>query len=288
IVIYIAARFIISGELSLGMLYAFISYKDQFVTRMGSFIDNAVELKMVSVHLERLSDVVFTPIEGNIINYDNNERFEGDIEVKGISFRHSDFEGYIFTDLSFHVKPGESVVIVGPSGRGKTTLLKCMMGLLKTSTGQILSNGIEISKLPNFRTKIAAVMQDDSLFTGSIIENITFFDSDSDSDFDMSWVITCAKTAAIHDDIEAMPMGYHSLIGDMGTVFSGGQKQRILLARALYVKPRILFLDEATSSLDSELEHIVNSNIKSLNITRICIAHRGDTIRSADRVIELK
>jgi ATP-binding cassette subfamily B protein RaxB len=121
------------------------------------------------------------------------------------------------------------------------------------------------------------------LFAGSLADNISFFDSN----VDRAWLEQCAKLASIHDEIEDMPMGYGTLVGDMGTVLSGGQKQRVLLARALYKRPKILFLDEATSALDVDREHLVNAAIKSLHLTTVLVAHRPETIASADRVIRL-
>ena len=126
-------------------------------------------------------------------------------------------------------------------------------------------------------------MQEDLLFAGSIADNICFFDARPDFDF----VEECARIAAVHDEIEAMPMGYHTLIGDLNQSLSGGQRQRILLARALYKRPRILFLDEATSALDVERERTVNQAIKRLDLTRIIVAHRPETIASANRVVVL-
>jgi ATP-binding cassette subfamily B protein RaxB len=127
-------------------------------------------------------------------------------------------------------------------------------------------------------------MQDDQLFAGSIADNVGFFDPCPDH----AWIEECARLAAVHDDISAMPMAYNTLIGDMGAALSGGQRQRILLARALHKRPRILFLDEATSALDVRKERAVNEAIRSLHLTRIIIAHRPETIASADRVIVLQ
>ena len=124
-------------------------------------------------------------------------------------------------------------------------------------------------------------MQDDQLFAGSVADNIAFGDSQPDT----ARVEAAARLAAVHDEIAAMPMGYHSLIGDMGTTLSGGQKQRVILARALYRKPRMLFLDEATSHLDVERERLVNEAVRRLRLTKIIIAHRPETIASADRVL---
>jgi ATP-binding cassette subfamily B protein RaxB len=124
-------------------------------------------------------------------------------------------------------------------------------------------------------------MQDDQLFAGSVAENIAFGDEGAGSD----GIEAAARLAAVHDEIAAMPMGYHSLIGDMGTTLSGGQKQRVILARALHRQPRVLFLDEATSHLDVERERLVNDAVRQLRLTRIIIAHRPETIASADRVL---
>ena len=134
-----------------------------------------------------------------------------------------------------------------------------------------------------FRKSIGVVMQDDQLLSGSIADNICFFDES----FDLEHMMRCAELAGIHDEISRMPMAYNSLIGDMGTSFSGGQKQRVLLARALYRRPRLLFMDEGTSHLDMATERQVTTAIKSLGLTRIIIAHRPETIASAGRQLVL-
>ncbi|MNC46319.1 Heterocyst differentiation ATP-binding protein HepA [compost metagenome] len=186
-------------------------------------------------------------------------------------------------NCSFVVDPGESVAIIGPSGCGKTTLVKILLGLLQPTEGEIRIGGVPLSKVSvsDYRRMIGAVMQDDQLFAGSVSENIAF----EDDHHDEAGVREAAELAAVHDDIAAMPMGYNSLIGDMGTTLSGGQKQRVILARALYRKPRLLFLDEATSHLDVERERLVNEAVRRLELTRVIIAHRPETIASADRVL---
>ncbi|BBL99986.1 hypothetical protein GL2_00610 [Microbulbifer sp. GL-2] len=157
------------------------------------------------------------------------------------------------------------------------------MGLLEPTEGEVLIDGLLVNHLPYFRSQIAGVMQDDQLLAGTIGDNIACFESK----VDIQNIIHCAKMACIHEEIMRMPMQYNTLVGDMGTSLSGGQKQRIVLARALYRAPRILFMDEATSHLDIASEALVSEHIKRLAITRILVAHRPETVKSAGRRIEL-
>ena len=207
----------------------------------------------------------------------------GDIEVRHLNFRYAATDPLVLQHVDLKIEAGEAVAIVGPSGCGKTTLLKILVGLLTPTEGDVLIGGISLSRLgvQSYRRMIGAVMQEDQLFTGSIAENISFFAQEPDQD----WIKACTQLAAIHQDIVAMPMGYRTLIDDMGTVLSRGQKQRLLLAQALYKRPKLLFLDEATSHLDVQRERLSNDAIKQLKVTRIMIAHRPETIAAADRVI---
>ena len=160
-----------------------------------------------------------------------------------------------------------------------------MCGLLSPTNGDVLVDNLNVNKigLNNYRLSTACVLQEDRLFSGSIMENISGFEDNVDEEF----VIECARHSNIHDEIMSMPMGYETLIGELGSGISGGQKQRLLIARALYRKPCILFMDEATSHLDLNNESSINNAISKLSITRIIVAHRPSTIASADRVIDL-
>src|SRR3954466_11179383 len=287
VVICLGARRVLDGSFSAGLLIAFLAYKDQFLERIGELINKAVDLTMLRLHAERLADIALTEPETR-----QSGRFAVEaeylparIEVRNLGFRYSEHEPWILENVSFRIESGESVAIVGPSGGGKTTLLKVMAGLLQPGKGEILINGEPIRRigLEAYRNMIGVVLQDDQLFAGSIAENISFF---SDAP-DQGRIEACAILASVHDDIVAMPMGFGTLIGDMGTVLSGGQKQRVLIARALYRRPGILLLDEATSHLDVKREREVNEALRYVRATRLVIAHRPETIRAADRIIPI-
>ncbi|EFL91493.1 ATP-binding component of putative ABC transport protein [Candidatus Regiella insecticola LSR1] len=183
------------------------------------------------------------------------------------------------------MSPGESLAIVGRSGCGKSTLLSVISSLRESSSGYIFIDGIPLQRIGSerYRSLISFVMQDDFLFSGTLLQNITSFANNPD----IEHMKSCARAAAIHDEIEAMPLGYSTLIGELGSSLSGGQRQRISLSRALYRKPAILILDEATSALDIENERKINEAIKSMNITRIFAAHRPDAIAVADKIYHM-
>lgn len=284
LVVYLAALAVLSGDITVGMLFAFMAYKNQFTSRMAALIDKIVEINMTKLHLDRLADIALTDKENEGMEAQSRE-ISGQLSLKNISFRYANNEPLLFNELSLEVQPGDNVAIIGPSGSGKTTLMKVMLGLMLPENGKVEADGIDIRHLGlrHYRSQIAAVMQNDQLMSGTLAENISFFDPQ----LNMQRVMECAQLAGIHQDISAMPMGYNSLIGDMGSSLSGGQKQRVLLARALYRKPKILFMDEATSHLDVQLEHYVNQAIKQLNMTRIIIAHRPETILNAERILQL-
>ncbi len=286
VVIWLGAALLLEQGFSVGMLFAFIAYKSQFTSRMSSLIDNVIDFKMLDLHRRRVADIALTEREPEIAGSGlYQQAIRSDIEVRSLSLRYADTEPFVLRNVNLRISEGESVAIVGPSGCGKTTLLRALMGLLPPTEGEILIGGVSLSRLgtAHYRSMIGAVMQDDKLFAGSIANNITFFDPEPDR----ARVVASAKLAAIHDDILAMPMGYQTLIGDMGTLLSGGQKQRVLLARALYKQPRILLLDEATSHLDVAREKHVSEAVRHLKLTRVIVAHRPETIASADRVFRL-
>lgn len=209
-------------------------------------------------------------------------QLNGALELRDISFRFSANDHYIFDSINMMVEAGDVIAITGPSGCGKTTLLKIMVGLIPPTRGKLVIDNKMLDAIgaKHFRSQISAVMQNDNLFSGSLLDNISFFDTRPDKNH----AIECAKLACIHAEIMSMPMQYDTLVGDMGTTLSGGQLQRVLLARALYKRPRILFLDESTSHLDAKNETQINENLRKLKMTRIIVAHRESTIKLASRV----
>jgi len=289
LVIWLAAGLVLDGRFSVGMLIAYLAYKDQFAVRVAGLIDKWMELRMLRLHGERLADIVLAEPE-----VEAERRLpaaldvpdETGIVVDGLRFRYAEGEPEILRGCSFRIAPGESVAIVGPSGCGKTTLVKLMLGLLQPTSGTLRVDGRPLERigLHEHRASVGAVMQDDQLFAGSLADNIALGDPEPD----FARIETSARQAAVHDEIVAMPMAYHTLVGDMGSSLSGGQRQRVILARALYRRPRLLLLDEATSHLDVAREQQVNEAIRALRITRVLIAHRPETIASADRVLVLQ
>jgi ATP-binding cassette subfamily B protein RaxB len=284
LVIYFGAISALDGRMTVGMLFAFISYKAQFAEKAVRLLDKALELRMLRLHLERLADIALSKPEAGLDRPLGYARvLRGEIEVRGVSFRYADGEPSIFENVHFHVAPGEHVAISGASGCGKTTLLKILLGLIEPSAGEVLVDGLPLATIgpQAFRSQIGVVMQDDQLLSGTLADNICCFDDSSD----LRHMQECAMLAGIHEEIMRMPMTYNTLIGDMGSALSGGQKQRILLARALYRRPQILFIDEGTSHLDVRLEEKVSAAIQNLGLTRVSVAHRPQTLASADRVL---
>ncbi|MCE0489548.1 peptidase domain-containing ABC transporter [Pantoea sp. Mb-10] len=284
-VLWLGAWLGLKGQMTVGMLTAFVAYSDQFSSRVASLIDYGIELRMLRLQTERLADIVLTPPESHTHAGHVGPDPAPGIAFENVAFRYGEGEPWVLKNCSFVIQPGECVAIVGASGCGKSTLVRLLLGLLDPQQGIVRVGEMDLRRLgkAKYRAMTASVMQDDHLFSGSIADNITFFDDRATPQA----IEDAARLAGVHNDIIAMPMGYHSLVGDMGSVLSGGQRQRLFLARALYKRPQILVMDEATSHLDVNLEKQVNRAIAALNITRILIAHRPETIAQADRVIEL-
>ena len=320
VVVYIGASLVMEGTLSIGMLLAFMAYKARFVSALDGVVNKLIELSMLGVHFNRLSDILLTPSQQKPLSLKTkDDTFEKQnvhfsnadvpnsstsnslapnvltpdgastpslldaktrpvaLKATALSYRYSETNAWVFKNLMFSVHSGEIVAITGDSGCGKSTMLKCLMGLYPVSEGNI-------EHPSSTNPVIASVLQEDTCLSGTIAQNICCFEEAPD----LKKMVYVAQLACIHEDIMQMPMQYHSLVGDMGSSLSGGQKQRLLLARALYQEPDILFLDEASSHLDMENEAQINHHLKSLNMTRIIVAHRPQSIAMADKVYRLE
>ena len=282
----IAAYLALRGDLTIGVLYAILAYKAQFMSAGAHLVEKAIEFRLLRLHLDRISDIAMSDQE-RAYERKVTERppIDGTIELDRVSYRYADTEPFVLNDVSLRIEHGECVAIVGPSGCGKTTFVKVLLGLFEPTSGEVRVDGVALSMFGEraYRRQVATVMQDDNLMAGSILQNICFFEENPDAAF----AAECARLACIHDEIMRMPMGYRTPIGSLGSTLSAGQRQRVLLARALYRRPRILVIDEGTANLDVDLERRINEMLLTLPITRIHVAHRPQTIALADRVIEL-
>jgi len=299
LVIYFGAKLISVDMLTIGMLFAFIAYKDMFLHSVIQFVDKFIELKLVGVHLERMYDLVYKSgkdeeknveeepeLQKGSISLDSvREKSDGKeaIKVDRLAYKFSQQDPYLFENICFSIPKNKISVIIAPSGYGKSTMLDCMTGLIRPSCGLVKYMNKDVYENSSYKEKISAVGQSDILYAGTVAENITMF---SES-IDKNKLVRAASIACIHEDVMKMKLGYNTFIGDMGASLSGGQMQRALIARAVYRDPHILFLDEATSQIDAETEYKINRNLRDMNITIVMCAHRSETIAIADKVIDL-
>jgi ATP-binding cassette, subfamily B, bacterial CvaB/MchF/RaxB len=284
-VVWYGAAQVLNGEFTVGMLFAFVTYQAQFTTRVSTLVDRLFDLRMLSLQIQRLADIALEKPETGARELSPPATQGAAIEVRSLSFRYSDTDRWLLENISFRIDPGECVAITGPSGAGKSTLLKLIAGLLSPQQGTVAIGGHSLAEgFAAVSGRVGFVLQDDSLFGGSIADNISFAADEAD----MPRVEACARMACLHDEIQAMPMRYNTMIGDMGSALSGGQQQRLLLARALYSQPSILILDEATSHLDIATERAIAAMLADLKITRVFAAHRPETVAIASRVIALE
>lgn len=280
LVIYLAISFVLEGGFSVGMVFAYMAYKTQFTQKAAGLVDQFIAFRMIGLHLERLSDIALADEDVSFgSSAEAQTELNGRIELKDIRFRYAPSDPLVLDGVDLMVEPGDYIAITGPSGGGKSTLVKILLGLVEPDGGEMLVDGMPLERFgyKSYHEQIAAVLQEDTLFAGTLADNIALFDDAPD----MQLVLGAAQAAAIHDDIVRLPMQYETLVGDMGSTLSGGQKQRVLLARALYRQPKLLLMDEGTAHLDSEHERAVNVAIGQLGITRIIIAHRAETVAAA-------
>lgn len=274
-----------SGQLSLGQMLALVVLASSSLAPLGSLAAHIHQAQQIWAYLERLGDVLDAAPEEKPIPVGRVE-LRGGLEVEGLTFRYGEEGGFDLHEISFAVAPGERVAIVGPTGAGKSTLARLLIGLYRPQAGLIRYDGRPLDELglTALRREIGVVLQDSFLLSGSLAENIAL----QEPEMPLAQVVAAAKLAAIHEEIDRLPMGYASRVGEGGSGLSGGQRQRIALARALASQPAILILDEATSHLDAVTESLIQRNLDGLAVTRLTIAHRLSTVRSADRILVLE
>ncbi|MBM4206055.1 MAG: peptidase domain-containing ABC transporter [Gammaproteobacteria bacterium] len=270
---------------SLGMLFAFMAWKGQFSDRAGSLVGHLISCRLLELHLARLADITATT--GTVITdrLGTTDRLSGDIQIQRLSFRHSPMEAWVLQELDVLIPAGRMTAIIGASGTGKTTLAKLLLGLCEPEGGSIAVGGVPLCRenMVLWRRSTGVVLQDDQLLAGTVADNIAF----QSGDMDLERVQQAAEFAGLHEEICRMPMGYLSLVGDLGSSLSSGQKQRLLIARALYRKPDVLLLDEGSAHLDPVSEAKLAELLAAIPCTRIVIAHRPAWVQYADQILEL-
>lgn len=286
-VIYVGVRAAQRDELSIGMVTALVAYRQMFAMHLAGFFGQLVQFRLLRVHLGRLSDIVHSSVDAG--SAWSSDRLDGlqshGVELDRITFRYGAGEPDILRDVDLKIPSGQFVALIGPSGAGKSTIIRLMLGLLQPTEGVIRVGGKPLSGavVRQWRSDVAAVMQNDRLFSGSIGENIAFFDAKAE----LAAIRDAARAADIDDHIMSLPMAYRTPVGDMGSTLSAGQYQRVLLARALYRKPKVLILDEGTANLDPASEAKIVEVVKGISATRIIVAHRPALIEAADCIYSL-
>ena len=282
------AHQVLDGSLSLGTMLGLSAMGAGFLEPVANLAGTGMRLTQLAGYMERLEDVLETPPERTRVatsDQPTGTALRGAIDVDALSFRYPGAAQLTLDHVSFSVRPGECLAIVGSSGSGKSTLARLLAGLYEPQGGSIAFDGRELSAwdLELLREKLGIVTQDTRLFSGTIRDNVALFDPG----LGLEEIVRACRAACIHDTIQALPMGYDTMLADGGSSLSGGQRQRLALARALVRNPSLLILDEATSALDVLSEREVQLNLRRLRCTRVIVAHRLSTVLDADKMLVL-
>jgi ATP-binding cassette, subfamily B, bacterial len=283
LILTIGASSVMTGKMSLGMMLAMNSLATSLFGPLSQLVASALELQLVKGHMDRIDDVLQTPVEQERDSVVLPPRLRGHVTVKNLSFKYGEQAPLVVRDVSLDIPPGTAVALVGPSGSGKSTLLNLLAGLYKPVGGEIAYDGKSLRDMDvrAVRQQIGVVPQHPFIFGGTMRENIALAAPGATLDR----IAHAAKLACLHDDVAEMPMTYDTVISDGGGSLSGGQRQRVAIARAIVRNPTLMLLDEATSALDNATEAKVIENLEKLRCTRITVAHRLSTIRNADLIV---
>jgi subfamily B ATP-binding cassette protein MsbA len=279
---------VLSGRMTVGSFFSFTMYLTLLVGPVMQMVNIGSQITEAFAGLERIRE-----IRGEVTeDADDAERrplarVEGRIELRDVWFEYQE-DTPVLRGVSFVAEPGKSVALVGPSGSGKSTLIGLVAAFQRPTAGEILVDGEDLSgiRLHDYRAKLGVVFQDNFLFDGTVLENIAYARPEATADE----VLRAARIARCDDFVQKLPEGYETIVGERGVKLSGGERQRVAIARAILADPRILILDEATSSLDSESEALIQEGLTELmkGRTTFVIAHRLSTIRRADTILVLE
>lgn len=283
--LYLGASKVVEGTLTLGALMAFLALSGSFFASLESFLARAGAFLRAREALTRIRETFAEAPEQSGEGIAPPGHLRGHVKLEGVSFGYTKDGPRVLQDISLEIAPGSKVALVGGSGAGKSTLGRLLLGFYVPDSGRILYDGRDLRgiDLPRLRNQFGVVLQESFLFTGSIRQNLALGAPDAT----MDRIVRAATRAAMHDDINAMPMKYETVVTERGGAFSGGQRQRLSLARALVHDPAILLLDEATSALDNRSQRVVETQLATLSCTRIVIAHRLSTVVDADKIVVL-
>jgi ABC-type bacteriocin/lantibiotic exporter with double-glycine peptidase domain len=285
LLLWAGALMVLGGSLTLGSMLALVSLAGLFLAPLASLVEAGISFQQVGGHLERIASVLRAAPEQQRSETRPPHRLEGRIELEQVSFRYDEAAPWAVRNLSLSIMPGQKVALVGATGSGKTTVAKLVLGFYPPTEGTVWVDGQDLHELDLrlVRSQFGVVTQEPKLVNGSIRQNISY----NDRSLPLEHIVQAAKLAELHDEIEQLPMGYETLVAEDGSALSGGQRQRLAIARALARQPRLMVLDEATSSLDAATERRVADHLAAVDASMLIIVHRLSTVQNADQILVL-
>ena len=288
LMIWLGGQAILAGQMTLGDLIMYIFFIGLVAAPLVSIASIGTQITEAFAGLDRIREILDMPTETDEdANRASIDRLKGDVAFEDVSFEYNPGVP-VLNHVSFAAAAGTTTALVGSSGSGKSTLISLVMAFNRPSAGRILVDGRDLAgvRLGEYRSQLASVLQENFLFDGTIVENVGYAKPGASRDE----IIEACRVAHCDEFIKAFPQGYDTVVGERGIKLSGGQRQRVSIARAILANPRVLILDEATSSLDSESEEMIQDGLRNLRAgrTTFVIAHRLSTIRSSDQILVLE